>query len=142
MGSSSSNVNRDGRELRPVPAEASEEEAANYSKENPNEAAEAGEATTVMENLESTTLTTLPTPKVPPPRPPRTRAPSIKKKSKSKASTVSTQSNQSQGISEEIATAVFSITPNPIVNEINENANPANAATSSLTAIPVKMLPD
>ena len=49
------------------------------------------------------------------------------------------RSNQSQGISEEIATAVFSITPNPIVNEINENAN---AATSSLTAVPVKMLPD
>jgi len=139
--SSSSNVNRDGRELRPVPAEGGEE-AANYSKEDPDEAAEAGEATTVMENLESTTLTTLPTPKVPPPRPPRTRAPSIKKKYKPKASTASTQSNQSQGISEEIATAVFSITPNPIVNEINENANPANAATSSLTVVPVKILPD
>ena len=52
------------------------------------------------------------------------------------------RSNQSQGISEEIATAVFSITPNPIVNEINENANPANAATSSLTVVPVKILPD
>jgi len=35
---------------------------------------------------------------------------------------------------------VFSITPNPIVNEINENAN--LAATSSLTVVPVKMLPD
>ena len=37
---------------------------------------------------------------------------------------------------------MFSITPNPIVNEINENANPANAATTSLTVVPVKMLPD
>ena len=44
------------------------------------------------------------------------------------------RSNTSHGISEEIATAVFSITPNPIVNEINENANPANAATSLTTA--------
>ena len=43
------------------------------------------------------------------------------------------RSNTSHGISEEIATAVFSITPNPIVNEINENANPANAATSLTT---------
>ena len=45
---------------------------------------------------------------------------------------------RSSSVSEEIAAAVFTITPNPIINEVNEDA--ATAAASTVAS--VKMLPD